>query len=309
MWFEPYHVFGRLGMVPCLPPERDLRSCFRETCGKRDQLFSFCFHGTGPNALTHLDSLLVFLSRYSTSQYKFVSSRCTRWDLQAVLALGTPEFLLPGQPLTLNATLGAYHPVVWKIFAQQTTASHSLEGILLRHLCRFSFEFTRSLLILLFWDLSRLKTYTGIPLQKHELQDGIRTPWAAWAFCFFGTLGNWFGECDFVSEHRRWNWPSPASQLTNGRLEHSNQLREVHFIHFSTRKDVTGWVLDVSYVSYVSRTDEFELRMPVFAEPDTVSSSSEVHKYFNWQWSLGKTNFSWLFLINQGLKMEDVHLR
>ena len=126
---------------------------------------------------------------------------------------------------------------------------------------------------------------------------------------FFGTLGNWFGECDFVSEHRRWNWPSPASQLTNGRLEHSNQLREVHFIHFSTRKDVTGWEIVVSYVSYVSRTDEFELRMPVFAEPDTVSSSSEVHKYFNWQWSLGKTNFSWLFLINQGLKMEDVHLR
>ena len=84
MWFEPYHVFGRLGMVPCLPPERDLRSCFRETCGKRDQFFSACFHGTGPNALTHLDSLLVFLSRYSTSQYLHaalveICRRCWHW--------------------------------------------------------------------------------------------------------------------------------------------------------------------------------------------------------------------------------------
>ncbi|CAL1158615.1 unnamed protein product, partial [Cladocopium goreaui] len=43
----------------------------------------------------------------------------------AVLALGTPEFLLPGQPLTLNATL---------------------------------------------------KTYTGIPLQKHELQVELTKP-------------------------------------------------------------------------------------------------------------------------------------
>ena len=34
-------------------------------------------------------------------------------------------------------------------------------------------------------------------------------------------------------------------------------------------------------ISYVSRTDQLELRMPVF-EPDIVSSSSEVHKYLNW---------------------------
>ena len=155
-------------------------------------VFRCLFSCTSPNALTHYRYFLFFIHSWFSSPATVLAKTSLFLALveisQAVLTLGTPEFLIPGQPLTFNITSGAY---VWfkKIFAHSRPQQvwNGLSSCVMHQSCPLFglYSVTRSLLIFLFSCHKPLKAQD---LYWDSFAEARIAGWES--FRFFCTL-NW----------------------------------------------------------------------------------------------------------------------